>query len=79
MTTENTDLELAQLQLRLTRCVRGMMRAWALRWKWVSRERDPVMIARRRGFIARAVECRDISHRWTQINTDRNHLTKETK
>lgn len=51
---------------RLVGCLRGLMRAWARRWKHVHKERDPVMVARRQTFIEQATALRDKARQWSQ-------------
>jgi len=53
---------LAELNGRLVRCARGLMSAWARRWRVIRREREARGLGQ--AFIDEAVKCRETARRW---------------
>ena len=57
------EVDLDQLNRRTALAMRGVMSAWARRWRVIRREREAGDIGR--VYIEKAIKCRDIARNWT--------------
>ena len=53
-----------QNNARVVRCLRGVMRCWARRWRVIRKEREASDLGQ--NFIFEAVRCRELARGWEQ-------------